>query len=99
MKGHGRKQPLAVMALAMGLGLGTGSVAGWSEETTGRSSRSGRTQASGIEGSKLEKKLNEVLANQQQILTTQQAILQKFDAMMEELRIIKVRTTLRQSGS
>ena len=34
----------------------------------------------------LEKKLNQVLANQQ-------TILQKLDAMMEELRIIKVRAT------
>ena len=34
----------------------------------------------------LEKRLNQVLANQQ-------TILQKLDAMMEELRIIKVRAT------
>ena len=37
-------------------------------------------------------KLNQILANQQ-------TILQKFDAVMEELRIIKVRTTIRTSGS
>lgn len=39
----------------------------------------------------LEKKLDQILANQA-------LILQKFDAVMEELRIIKVRATIR-SGS
>lgn len=39
----------------------------------------------------LEKKLDEILANQK-------TILQRFDQVMEELRIIKVRATLR-SGS
>ena len=44
---------------------------------------------------KLERKLDNILANQQQVLANQQTILQKLDAMMEELRVIKVRATLR----
>ncbi len=43
----------------------------------------------------VEKKLREILKNQEQILANQTTILQKFDAVMEELRIIKVRATLR----
>ncbi len=40
------------------------------------------------------KKLNEILANQQTILANQQTIFQRFDAMKEELRIIKVRASI-----
>ena len=56
------------------------------EETvpSSRSSRSSKTPSSGSSAN-IESKLDEILANQQ-------AILQKFDAIMEELRIIKVRT-------
>ena len=43
----------------------------------------------------VEKKLREILKNQEQVLANQATILQKFDAVMEELRIIKVRATIR----
>ena len=43
----------------------------------------------------VEKKLREILKNQEQILANQTIILQKFDAVMEELRIIKIRATIR----
>jgi len=46
---------------------------------------------------KLHKQLKEVLAKQEEILANQAVMLQKFDAVMEELRIIKVRATLRGS--
>ncbi len=42
--------------------------------------------------------LNQILKNEEQILANQQTMSQRFDAVMEELRIIKVRATIR-SGS
>ena len=87
---------LTVVAAAgvFGLGVWSGSAA---EESPSKSSRSSRAssatkaQEDGSEIAGLEKKLDEILANQQTILS-------KFDAIMEELRIIKVRATIR-SGS
>jgi len=64
------------------------------EEPSGtRSSRTSSTSASTTSGgggkdAQILSKLNEILANQH-------TILQKFDAMMEELRIIKIRATPR----
>ena len=91
----------AVVAIAIGAGLFLGVWALWcaaAEEASSRSSRppsraSATKQAGGetSDTAHLEAKLDEILA-------TQQAILSKFDAIMEELRIIKVRSTLR-SGS
>lgn len=49
-------------------------------------SRSSRKSSSGSNAN-LEQKLDEILAKQE-------TILQKFDAVMEELRIIKVRTSI-----
>lgn len=66
------------------------------EESSSKSSRSPRaastakTQGEGGELARLEEKLDEIIANQQTILG-------KFDAIMEELRIIKVRATLHGS--
>jgi len=57
-----------------------------SDEQAGpsRSTRSSKS-SSGGSSANVDQKLDEILANQK-------AILQKFDAIMEELRIIKVRT-------
>ncbi len=41
----------------------------------------------------VERRLQEIMNRQEEILRTQQTILQKFDAVMEELRIIKVRAS------
>ena len=69
------------------------------EETAPSSARASRSPGKGTrenaketESSRMEKKLDEILANQT-------AILQRFDAVMEELRIIKVRATLRSGSS
>jgi hypothetical protein len=43
----------------------------------------------------VEDRLNEIIAKQNQILANQQTLFQRLDAMMEELRIIKVRATIR----
>ena len=45
------------------------------------------------EMARVEKKLAKILENQEELLKGQQTVLQKFDAVMEELRIIKVRST------
>ena len=83
--------------LLIGLGIGFGvclslAVTSMAEETS-RATRSvlggaasGGSSASSNAG--LEKKLDQILANQE-------TILQRFDQVMEELRIIKVRATLR----
>ena len=44
---------------------------------------------------RLERKVDKVLTNQETMLNNQQAMLKKFDEVMEELRIIKVRATLK----
>ena len=61
-------------------------VSSTSSAATSSSSSGGPSHA------KLEQKLNEILANQQEIL-------KRFDAVMEELRVIKVRTTIAASRS
>ena len=91
--------PALTVVVAAGVFLG---LAAWSSglaagESSAKSSRSSRApsatkaQEDGSEIAGLEKKLDEILANQQTILS-------KFDAIMEELRIIKIRATIR-SGS
>jgi len=47
----------------------------------------------------MSRRLEEILDTQKTILANQQTILQKFDAVMEELRIIKVRASLRGGSS
>ena len=79
--------------MAAGVGMLLGAAAGWSandDTSSNKSSRSSRasTAKEGGGGANIEAKLDE-------ILSTQQTILQQFDAVMEELRIIKVRSTLR----
>ncbi len=77
-----------LIALVVGLGtvvVGSSSLVLSDEETVPkRSSRSSKSSSGGPSAS-VDQKLDEILANQK-------AILQKFDAIMEELRIIKVRT-------
>jgi len=77
-----------LIALVVGLGtvvVGSSSLVLSDEETVPkRSSRSSKS-SSGGSSANVDQKLDEILANQK-------AILQKFDAIMEELRIIKVRT-------
>ena len=90
------------VAMVVGIGLGVScwfSALSWAKQTTvkARSSTTSSatkpsTPSQEASDAKLEKKLDEILANQQ-------TILQKFDAVMEELRIIKVRATLRGGGS
>lgn len=53
----------------------------------------GRKPASSGDQAKVDRKLEEILKNQQTIIETQQAILKRFDAVMEELRIVKVRAS------
>ena len=86
-----------VLGVGMGLSFSTRLLA---EEGEGRSSPSSTKKSTGsrVEETRTEKKLAEILRNQEQILANQAAILQKFDAVMEELRIIKVRASIR-SGS
>ena len=48
---------------------------------------------SATSNAQVERRLQEILNRQEEIRKTQQTILQKFDAVMEELRIIKVRAT------
>lgn len=74
-----------VLILGVLVGLSASGPLGVAAEE-GASSRSSRG-----ENATLEDKLDQILSNQQ-------LILQKFDAVMEELRIIKVRATLRGSS-
>ena len=92
------------ITMVVGIGLGVScwfSASSWAKQTTvnARSSTASSatkpsTPSQEAKDAKLEKKLDEIVANQQTILQNQQTILQKFDAVMEELRIIKVRATL-----
>ena len=88
---------LGLIALGVGSGVALWSAAtSRAEQETGKSSRDvlgkprqEETRDSGSAStSALEKKLDRILANQE-------TILQRFDQVMEELRIIKVRATIR----
>lgn len=67
------------------------------EDTSTRSSTARTTikKTDSTDLTRLERKVEEVLANQDTILANQQMIFKKFDEVMEELRIIKVRATLK----
>jgi len=47
---------------------------------------------------KLEAEVTALSNKMDELVSTQQAILQRFDAVMEELRVIKVRATLSRGG-
>lgn len=79
-------QAVAALAVAAAAWLGTETQAA-ERSRTSQSKASGSTEASVQGESKLAAKLDQVLANQD-------TILQRFDDVMEELRIIKVRATL-----
>lgn len=85
-----RWRRLVPLLLGVGLAIGVASSFVLSDQEPVPSSRSSRSSKASSSGSNanIESKLDDILANQQ-------AILQKFDAIMEELRIIKVRATLR----
>jgi hypothetical protein len=75
------------LALALGIGawINTSTLA--KEEGTGSSSRSSRASKAS-DGGKTEEKLNEILENQQKIL-------KRLDEVMEELKIVKIRASVR----
>lgn len=75
----------ASVAVLLAIGVQQAVIA---QETTARRSRvpSAGAAASGPEFARLEKRLDEIAATQAQIL-------QKFDVVMQELRIIKIRAT------
>ncbi len=90
-----RRAWLLLIGSGIGLGVCLWSAAGSLAEEAAKASRSvlggpreTKSSASSLKGDDLEKKLDEILANQQ-------AILERFDQVMEELRIIKIRATLR----
>ncbi len=94
---------LLVFGVSLGVLLGLSSQ-GWlaAEEPADRASRSSRPAAkrgateglSSDEAIKLARKLDELIEQQETVLKNQQTILQKFDAVMEELRIVKVRSLI-----
>ena len=92
-------QHIAIIA-GIGLAVIGFSLMAMSEEEPATSSRPSARAGAKAAGSSspsakdalIERKLDQILAGQQ-------AILQKFDAIMEELRIIKVRTTIRSGSS
>ncbi len=55
--------------------------------------KSNDTQDAAANQAKIEKKLSKILENEEALLKGQQALSQKLDAILEELRIIKVRST------
>ena len=63
------------------------------KNSTAAKTRSSAIEKDASEASKIDKKLAKILTNQEAILQGQQAITQKIDSIMEELRIIKVRST------
>lgn len=74
------------MALAMTVPFAAHAQVEATSKTRPRASKATGSQASEADLAALEKKLDKVLANQQ-------ALLQQLDAMMEELRVIKMRAT------
>ncbi len=88
-----RKRCLTVIVVVFGcLAASTG----WAETKAAAAAKAAAKQSEPqVENPAVEKKLKEILKNQEQILANQQTILEKFAAVMEELRIIKVRATIR----
>ena len=91
-----RRDVSVVTALIIGVALivGVGSAALFSADTekTEGVSEEASDQVSKAELTKIERRLDEALASQGQLL-------QKFDVAMEELRIIKVRATTSSRSS
>ena len=88
-----------VFIVSVGLitGVGTAALCSAEEETppspvAQQASEKSEEAVNQAELAKLEKRLDEVLASQEQVL-------QKFDAAMEELRIIKIRATTSSRSS
>lgn len=73
-------------------------VAARSDAAATSKTRVSSSAAAGSEGSQAsDRKLAALEEKLEQVLANQQTILQKFDALMEEMRIIKVRVSLRGS--
>lgn len=68
------------------LGAGLLAAASAAQALTGAETTDRAKESASVDAASIEKKLDQILANQQ-------AILSRFDAVMEELRIIKVRAT------
>ena len=80
------------LGLTLAFGIGLWSQTGAQAEAPSRSSRPPRPPSAGkaggdVDAKKLDAKLDQILANQEKIL-------QRFDEVMEELRIVKIRATL-----
>jgi len=97
----GRRSWLQAVRWVLGIGLSLSLL--WSyamaeEDAASSSSRSTRRTAAktagGMVESKIERQLSEILKNQEKILENQATIFQRFDAVMEELRIVKVRSLI-----
>ena len=90
---------LLLIGLGIGLSVGLWSAAGSAAEEAAKSSRSVLGGVKPTESSKSKAKEDEIAKKLDEILANQQTILQRFDQVMEELRIIKVRATLHGSRS
>lgn len=89
------------LTLAFGILIGAWSLPGrcWGadQRTTkaGRAARNSNAESVSGKDVQLEKRLNELQRKLDEVLANQASILGRFDAVMEELRIIKVRATIR----
>ena len=82
--------------MLIGLWLSAESPATAQNQSSGsRSTRKSGAGASTAAGSSEDANNRKILAKLDQVLDNQQKILAKFDEVMEELRIIKIRATLR----
>ena len=75
------------LGAALGLSLSSGSFA---EDSPDRASRGDHPPSAALSKEASSKAIDEKL---DQLLATQQSILQRFDAVLEELRIVKIRCT------
>ncbi len=92
---HGKHRRLRWLVMALGLGVGFGL---WSQTITSTAKTTTRTsssknaetkgETSGKDLGRIEEKLDQILANQQTILG-------KFDEVMNELHVVKIRATVK----
>ena len=82
-------QPLGLaLVVSLGTWLQTGTPAEGQSRSSRRPARGAEETSEKVDTAKLEAKLDQILENQDQIL-------KRFDDVMEELRIVKVRATLK----
>ena len=85
---------LPLIGIAAGLSLWSWTMTSMAKEAARAASSKNTATESDVNSkdlARIEEKLDQVLANQQ-------TILQKFDEVMEELRIVKVRATMTRGG-